>query len=95
MCWAVGALVAVPMWADQENHYRRPGDTARCICKFPYDYVSSRHTVTMDQEFWRWWNTIVAFLLPGTLIVIVGVINVILLSRTTSTVNNTEMEQRR
>ena len=95
MCWAVGALVAVPMWADQENHYRRPGDSARCICKFPYDYVSSSHTATMDQEFWRWWNSVVAFLLPGTLIVIVGVINVTLLSRTTSIVNDTEMEQRR
>ena len=49
----------------------------------------------MDQEFWRWWNSTVAFLLPGTLIVIVGVINVILLSRTTLPVSDMEMEKKR
>jgi len=68
-CWILGTLVAIPMWIDPESHYRDEEDLRKCICRFPYQY-----------DFWVWWNFLVAFLIPGIMIVAVGIFNTIALA---------------
>jgi len=69
LCWILGTLVAIPMWIDPDNHYRDEEDLRNCICRFPYQY-----------DFWVWWNFLVAFLLPGILIVVIGLFNTVALA---------------
>ena len=46
LCWLLGSTVAIPMWLDLDNHYRDEEDLSKCICRFPYQYVSWRSLKT-------------------------------------------------
>ena len=36
--------------------------------------------MSLIQDFWVWWNFLVAFLIPGILIIVVGLLNTITLA---------------
>ena len=36
--------------------------------------------MSLVQDFWVWWNFLVAFLIPGILIIVIGLLNTITLA---------------
>ena len=44
--------------------------------------IGDNGNVSLIQDFWVWWNFLVAFLIPGILIVVIGLFNTIALATT-------------